>query len=117
MREEFADLLAGFAIGLEAVLRAEALQLLALQLRDLLTLREAFGHRLRIHGQQLRLVIESLQVRRPACLVQEDDALGLGREVERVHGSERRDGGAGCEEPRGQQRMERHQPETGCAAT
>ena len=44
VREELADLLAGLAELLEAVLRAEADQRLALQLRDLLALGERFRH-------------------------------------------------------------------------
>ena len=67
------------------MLRAEALQLLALQLGDRLALGERLGHRLAVHLGELRLVVERLQVRRPAGHVQEDDALGLRREVQRIH--------------------------------
>ena len=72
-------LLPRFAELLEAVLRPEAHQLPALQLRDLLPLRERLRHRLAVHLGQLRLVVERLEVRGPARLIQEDDALGLRR--------------------------------------
>ena len=80
VREQLADLLAGLAELLEAVLRAEADQLLALQLRDLLALGERLRHRLAVHLGELGLVVEGFEVRRAAGLVEEDDALGLGRE-------------------------------------
>ena len=69
---------------LEAVLRAEADQRLALQLRDLLALGERFRHGLAVHLGELRLVVEGLQVRRAARLIEEDDALGLGRMMQRI---------------------------------
>ena len=62
---------------LNACCGAEALQLLALELRDRLALGERLGHRLAVHLGQLRLVVEGLQVRRPAGHGQEDDPLGL----------------------------------------
>ena len=84
VREERADLLARLAELLEGVLRGEALQLLALELGDRLPLGERLGHRLAVHLGQLRLVVERLQVRRPAGHAQEDDPLGLRGEVQRV---------------------------------
>ena len=62
----------------------EAGELGALELGDRLALGERLRHRLAVHLGQLRLVVERLQVRRPAGHVQVDDALGLRREVERV---------------------------------
>ena len=75
------DLLARLAAPLERVLRRQAGELLALQLRDRLALGERLGHRLAVHLGQLRLVVERLQVRRPAGHVEIDDALGSRREV------------------------------------
>ena len=65
---------------LKPMLRAEADQLLALQLRDLLALGEGFRHGLAVHLGELGLVVESFEMRRAAGLVEEDDALGFGRE-------------------------------------
>ena len=69
---------------LKAVLRAEADQRLALQLRDLLSLGEGFRHGLAVHFGELGFVVEGFQVRRAAGLVEEDDALGLGGVMQRV---------------------------------
>ena len=66
VREDLADLLARLAELLERMLRAEAVQLLPLQLGDRLALGERLGHRLAVHLGQLRLVVERFQVRRPA---------------------------------------------------
>ena len=44
---------------LERVLRPEALELLALELRDRLALGERLGHRLAVHLGELRLVVEA----------------------------------------------------------
>ena len=71
VREQLADLLPGLAELLEAVLRPEALQLLALELGDRLALGERLGHRLAVHLGELRLVVERLEVRRPAGLIQD----------------------------------------------
>ena len=60
-------------------------QLLALQLRDRLALGERLGHRLAVHRGELRLFVEQFQVRRPARHAQEDHALGLLHEVQRIH--------------------------------
>ena len=79
------DLLPGLAELLELMLRPEAVQLLPLKLGDRLALGERLGHRLAVHLGQLRLVVERLQMRRPAGHVQPDDALGLRREVQRPH--------------------------------
>ena len=84
VREDLRHLLPGLAVPLERELRREAHQLLALQLRQLLPLRERLRHRLAVHRGQLRLVVERLEVRRPAGLVQEDDALGLRGVMQRV---------------------------------
>jgi hypothetical protein len=84
VREDLADLLARFAVLQELVLRPEALQLLSLKLRDWLPLGERFGHRLPVHLGQLGLVVERLQVRRPARHRQEDDPPGLGGQVQRM---------------------------------
>ena len=57
------------------------LQLRALELGDRLALRERLGHRLAVEFVELRLVVERLEVARPAGHVQEDDALRLRRVV------------------------------------
>ena len=85
VREELADHLSRSTERLEPVSRAHARELLSLELRDLLTLRQRFGHRSAAHLGELRLVVERLEMRRSAGLIQEDDALGLRRKVERVH--------------------------------
>ncbi len=69
------------AVLLEAPLRAEAGELRALQLRDRLALRDRLGHRLAVPLRELRLVVEQFEVARPAGHHQEDDALGLRRNV------------------------------------
>src|SRR5207248_1830333 len=74
---ELGEVLARLAVALERVLRPEAVELLALQLRDLLALRERLRHRLAVHLRQLRLVVERFQVRRTAGHVELDDALDL----------------------------------------
>ena len=66
VREQRRDLLPRLAAALERVLRAEAAELLPLQLRDRLALGERLGHRLAVHLGELRLVVEGLEVRRPA---------------------------------------------------
>ena len=70
---------AALAELLELGLRPEADQLLPLELGELLPLGQALGHRLAVHLGQLRLVVERLQVRRPAGHRQPDDPLRLGR--------------------------------------
>ena len=67
------------------MLRAEANQLLPLQLGDLLALGQALRHRLAVHLRQLRLVVERLQMRRPARHGQPDDALCFWRKMRRIH--------------------------------
>ena len=56
----------------------EAVQLLPLQLGDRLALGERLGHRLAVHLGQLGLVVERLQVRRPAGHVRKMTRLALG---------------------------------------
>ena len=79
---------------LKLALRAEAVQLLPLELRDLLALGDALRHRLAVHLGELRLVVERLQVRRPAGHRQPDDALRLRREVRLVMTPRQRSGAA-----------------------
>ena len=82
MSEELVDLLPALAVLLEAALRAEAGQLRALQLRDRLPLGERLGHRLAVPLGQFGLVVEAFEVGRAAGHDQEDDALGLGRDID-----------------------------------
>ena len=62
MREQLAHFLPGLAELLKFVLRAEADEWAPLQLRDLLTFRQRFGHRLAVHFAQLRFVVEGLEM-------------------------------------------------------
>ena len=57
-------------------LRAQADELLALELGELLAPGQTFGHRLAVHLGQLRLGVERLQVRWPAGHRQPDHPLG-----------------------------------------
>src|SRR5207249_9326107 len=82
--EELAHRLARLAESLEAVRRPEAGELLALQLRDLLSLGQRLRHRLAVHLGELWLVVEGLEVRRPAGLIQEDHAPALRFDFEGV---------------------------------
>ena len=75
---------AGLAPFFERVLRGEARQLLALQLSDRLPLREGIGHRLAAHFDQLRLMVERLQVRHSTGHHEEDHSLCLGLKVRLV---------------------------------
>ena len=61
--KDLAHLLAGFAEFLKRMLRSEAVECLALQLRDRLSLGERFGHWLVVHFGQFRFVVEGFQVR------------------------------------------------------
>ena len=86
MRQCLGDRLAGFAILLKLMLRPKALQrLVALQLRNRLTVGDRLGHPLAVHLGQLRFVVERLEMRRPACHAEMDHPLGLGREMQRVN--------------------------------
>ena len=84
VREQFADLLPRIAELLERILRGEAFERLPLELGDWHPGRERAGHRLAVHIGQLRLVIQSLQVRRSAGHTEEDHPLGLRCHVRRV---------------------------------
>ena len=114
MRKQLADHLSRLAEPPEAVRRAEAGETLPLELGDLLPFRERLRHRRAVHFRQLGLVVERLQVRGPARLVQIDDALGLRRKVERVDDARwrRLNGLCGGGEPRVQQRVQRHHPQS-----
>ncbi len=71
-----------FPQRLELVLRAEAVQLLTLELGDLLAAGDRLGHGLAVEPGQLGLRIERLQVAHAAGHVEPDDPLGLGRAVQ-----------------------------------
>ena len=85
IRKVLADLGLAFGEALELELRSEADQRTPLKLRDLLSLRERFRHALAVHLRELRFVVEGFQMRRPARLIEEDDAPCLGRVMQRVH--------------------------------
>ena len=78
MVKDFADLLARFSVPVELEVGSAAGQFLALQLSDGLALGETVGHGLSIPLGKHGLVVEALEVRGPACHIEEDDALGLG---------------------------------------
>ena len=87
--KEVADLQPVLAVLLEPVLRTETDQRLALQLRDLLAFGEALRHPFAVQLGELRLIVEGLQVRWAAGLVEKDDALGLGCVMQRINGAVR----------------------------
>ncbi len=80
-RPDGADALSRFTPLLKSMLRREADQSLALQLGDLLTSRDAFGHRLAIHLGELGLVIERVEMTHPAGHVEPDDPFGFRRKM------------------------------------
>jgi hypothetical protein len=69
LRKQLADLDLVLPELRELVLRPEAVQRLALKLRELLSLRERLRHRLAIHLRELRLRIEGLQCDGPPAIV------------------------------------------------
>ena len=75
LREDRADLLAALPHLVKGMLRTEALERLPLELGDLLPLREALRHRLAIHGGELRLVVEGVEVGHTAGHVEPDHPL------------------------------------------
>src|SRR5262249_22453154 len=83
--EERRQLLAALAVTRERVLRAEAAQLLALELRDGLAARDRLRHRLAVHRGELRFVVEEREVRRAAGLVEGEQVLGARGAVQRLH--------------------------------
>src|SRR5579885_3207949 len=85
--EKLANLLPRLPKLLKSMLWAETNERPTLELGNLLSLGERLGHRLAVHFGELWLVIESLQMRGPAGLIQEDHALGLWRVMERIHGA------------------------------
>ena len=84
VRKDLADLLPDSPNFLKACCGPKQLSFCALELGDRLALGERLGHRLAVHLRQLRLVVERFEVRRAAGHVEVDDALGLGRDVQRV---------------------------------
>jgi hypothetical protein len=76
---------ATFAELLKPPLRPETLQRRTLQLRELLPLRERIRHWFSVHFRELRLPIECLQVRRPACHGKPNHALRLRHKMPRKH--------------------------------
>ena len=84
MFEDSADLDSRITTLPERVLRRHAGQLLALKLRDRLSLGEGFGHRLAVQLCELRPIVERFQVRRPSRHVKEDDSLRFRRHVSRA---------------------------------
>ena len=111
--EQLAHHLTRLAELLEAVRRPETGEPLALQLRDLLAPGQRLRHRLAAHFGELGLVVEGLEVRGPAGLIQKDDAFGLRLDVERVDGAFRpprralHRGGQSCAD----ERVQRDDPE------
>ena len=75
LREDLADLLPALSHLVEGMLGSEALQRLPLELGDLLPLGEALRHRLAIHGGELRLVVEGVEVGHASGHVEPDHPL------------------------------------------
>ena len=73
--------LAALPVVPERVPGAEDAQLLALELCDLLPLRERLGHRLAVPLRQFRLVVQEFEMRRTARHAQEDDSFDPARPV------------------------------------
>jgi hypothetical protein len=112
--QEVADGLTRLAVFAKRSLWSKAQKLLLLQLSDRLALGERLGHRRAVHGGQLRLLVEQFKVRRPAGHAQEDDALGLWCEVQRIDSAQTaRRFGAGAKRGTRQETRKRHraQPE------
>ena len=81
---DFGNRLARLAPLLERVLRAEAVELCALELGDLLAVRDRLGHRLAVQFGEFWLVIKGIEMCHAAGHVEPDDPLGFGRVMERV---------------------------------
>ena len=91
------------------MLRSETGQALALELRDLLAVGEGVRHGLAGHLGELGLVVECFQVRRAAGLIEEDDALSLGRMMQRI------DHAGGSQQAPVEQRIQGQQADAGKA--
>ena len=74
------NLLTALPAALKGMLWSQADQLCPLELGDRHALGERLGHRLALHLREPRLVVERLQVRRPAGHVQVDDPLDPAQE-------------------------------------
>jgi hypothetical protein len=85
LREKLAEFHAVLAEFLEFKLRPETLQSLSLKLGDLFPLGHGFRHRFAIEFAQLRLGIESFQVRGTAGHCQPNDPFRLGRKMGRMN--------------------------------
>lgn len=106
--EELADFGTGFTEFLEAPLRAEAFELLALELGELLALGEGVRHVLAVELGQLGFVVEGFEVGWAAGHGEPDDAFGFGREVGLgENAGPAVSGGGGAEEIRLEERAER----------
>src|SRR6185503_17397813 len=77
--KEAAEHFAVFAETLKGMLRRKAEELFALQLRNLLPFGERFRHGLAVQLHQRRFVVEGLEVRGSAGLIEKNDALRLRR--------------------------------------
>lgn len=82
-----ADFVAGFSPFLEGMLGGEAVEFLALELRDLLALGEGGGHWLPMQGFQFGFVVKGVEMAHPTSHIEPDDAFGFGGMVERVDDS------------------------------
>src|SRR5262249_60672247 len=86
-------------------------ELVGLQLGQLLAFGKRVRHRLAGHLRELGLEVEGLQMRRSTGLIKENDALSLGRKVERIH-----DAGGGEHAPV-EERVQAQQADAGKAVT
>ena len=93
------NLLARLPVTAKRKQRAEALEFCVLQLGYRLAFCERLRHRLAVQSRQFRLVIERLQVGRPAGHAEKNHPLGLGRKMRQPRQSADGFGFARCAEP------------------
>ena len=84
VREQVGDLLPRLAVPVELAGRPARGEDLVLELGELLPLRERLGERLAVQLLEPRLVVEALELRRPAGHAEVDHPPGLDRQVRRV---------------------------------
>src|SRR6185436_19324038 len=109
---QLAHPLPGFPERLKLMLRPKADERLALQLRNLLPFGERIRHGLAMHFGEFRFVVERLNMRRPARLIEKNHALGFSRMMQRLHHAAPAGIGISREQARVQQGIERQDAET-----
>src|ERR1019366_10279434 len=92
------------------MLRTKTDQLLALKLGDLLSFGHGLRHGLAVQFGELGLIVEGLEMRWPAGLVEKDHAFGFGWKVERIDRA-MRPGGRRAQHAWSHQRIQCHESE------